>query len=207
MDCAFYSKLCKKLLVQNYPTFYWFNDGEIVDAIPEERTAKELLKFAINKTGTRSKREVLESKINNVDISSIPEIYGKDFQSKISNGITLVTFCVPWCSHCQKALSEMVELQNFFSENTTVSICKLDCSNEVQNGDICFTELDNGVPTINLYFNGELIVSDYGGISFHELKDMIIGNTGSAVDLADWKIKEKAAKKLRKVEKSQTQHK
>jgi len=75
----------------------------------------------------------------------------------------------------------------------------IDCSND-ENGDICFLNLNNGVPMVNFYCKGQLVVKDYHGATVEDLKSMVAGNCGPNSDPARWKIEEKERKKKRKDE-------
>lgn len=133
-------------------------------------------------------------------IDNVTEILEKDYNSTIAFDVTLITFCVPWCSQCKRALSTMVELKNHFVNDTIVKIVKLDCSKD-ENREICFTQLNNGVPTTNLYCSGRLAVYDYHGESFEEVRDMIVSNCGESHERLTWKDRERERKKKRKEQK------
>lgn len=195
-DCAHFSKICRSYAIKNYPTFIWVDDGEIIESIPKERAAKQLVSYARKKCASRPKREIGAEEIAT---DNITEIVGRDYNSTIALDVTLVVFCVPWCSQCKQALSLMVELRNHFQNNTKVKIVKLDCSKD-ENREICFTQLNNGVPTTNLYCNGQLTVYDYHGDRFEEVKDMIECNCGESHERLTWKKRDRERKKKKKEE-------
>lgn len=194
LDCAYYSKICRSFVIKNYPTFLWIENGEIIESIPEERAARQLIAFAKKKLPERQKREIVGDESSS---DNITEIYGQDYKSTIALDITLITFCVPWCSQCKRALSRMVELRNHFGNQTKVKIVKIDCSKD-ENREICFTQLNNGVPTTNLYCSGVLTVYDYHGESFDEVKDMIESNCGESHEKLHWTERERERKRKRK---------
>lgn len=172
LDCASYSKVCKAFVVKNFPTFVWVEDGEVIESLGKEMSVKELVSYAKRKISYRLKREVTEAEQSEGCSDGITEVRGEDFSSTISTGCTLVIFCVPWCNYCRSALSTMLKLQNHFSDVQTFKTVKCDCSLDA-NADTCFIELSNGVPMVNLYCNGEVVVTDYHGTSYEELEDMI----------------------------------
>lgn len=197
IDCASYNQVCKAFVVKNFPTFVWVEDGDVVESIPREMTVKELVSYAKKKVSYRLKREVVDLENSEGFSDNITEVRGGEFESTIASGCTLVTFCVPWCNFCKSALSTMLELQSHFSDDQTFKIVKCDCSKDV-NGDTCFAELSNGVPTVNLYCNGNLVISDYHGMSFEELEDMIKSNIGDPSKAGNWKVRELDRKKKRR---------
>ena len=204
LDCADFSKTCKVFNIKNYPTFLWIEDGEIVDAIPKECSMKTLIEYIKKKVPSRQKREAPEDPEPPATI--VQEINGTDFVERIRNGITLVKFCVPGCPHCPQSLQTMVELKEEFANDPTYNFYRLDCS-KPENEAICYEELDNGVPALNLYRNLEMVVDDYQGLTIEEIKDMLIGNTGNEDDLAEWKEREKERRIKRKEDRHEQRRK
>lgn len=75
-DCALFSKVCKSFHIKNYPTFAWFDDGDIIESIPKECSCKSLVNYALKKSTMRRKREISEV----ASVNNITEIYESEVQ-------------------------------------------------------------------------------------------------------------------------------
>jgi thioredoxin domain-containing protein 5 len=169
LDCAFYSKICKKFQVKSYPSYLLFNNGSIEERFTGEISVRDLVKYvrAIDSDSGRVKREASETLLELTDI---------DFNSTISTGTTaLVVFYAPFCKYTANLLEIFHKLSDYFINNSNITIAKVDCTKEI-NKEICFYEVQNGVPTVNLY-NGTRIIDDYNGLTYVELKDLLFSHS------------------------------
>lgn len=206
-DCATYGSVCRKFGIKHYPTFFLFEDGKPRVEISTGIVVTKLLQLAAKKykddesdedfeplkDSTEEEKETEKpkskkrSKRSAKPETSIKEIFGSNFKAATAGKVSLVSFCVPWCQSCQKIMSSMTELSHHFKESE-VKLAHVDCNNDL-NSDICFQELSNGVPLLNLYCNGEVRVKDFSGSSFEELKDMISSNCGDPAVAEAWKTR------------------
>lgn len=193
-DCAKYSKICNAFNIQQYPTFIWLNNGEIVDNFEGERSAKQLISYGKKLARRRPKRGAKELKEFQ---SYIREITSKEFLSTIAENTTLVTFCVPWCVHCRHNLVKLADVEKRFVDEPEIKIVKIDCNKDV-NSDLCIRYLHSGVPTNTLFVNGVKIVNDYHRDSIEEFEDMMRSNSKGPAERSAWKKQEKERKKIRK---------
>lgn len=169
----------------------------MTDEISGHRSVNELVQFAWNKLSRRYKRD-LESSGND----NLPEIYEENFNSTIASGTTIVSFCVPWCTHCQHVLDHLSEAKQNLIDDPNIKIFKCDCTNE-DNYAICFAEINKGVPTTSLYVNGERRIHDYSRATAEEFEDMIRSNAADDPDvIKKWKKRDRERKKKRRAQKN-----
>lgn len=187
LDCAIEKESCKSLKIDNYPTFISSSVGEILGRIRRERTVKQLLTYANKKFASRSRREVNGSSNAVLDISE------KDFSATTAEETTLVIFCVSWCKQCQKIIKTLNEIKPELDDK--IKMVRIDCSLK-DNADVCFTEISNGVPTMNLYCNGKVTLKDRDELKVEELKDMMESGCGSNEDLMKWRARVEKRKSL-----------
>lgn len=83
------------------------------------------------------------------------------FKSEIeSQDLILVKFYAPWCGHCKRLAPEYEDAATrLASEDPSVPLAKVDCTNESGGKDICAQNDVQGYPTVKIYRNGQ--ASDY----------------------------------------------
>lgn len=69
-DCALYRKICRSYSVENYPTFMWIDNGEIIDSIPKSCSTKKLVDFALDKSSKGQKSAISGNTLDTVDNNS-----------------------------------------------------------------------------------------------------------------------------------------
>lgn len=194
LDCAVQEKTCESLEIDNYPTFISSANGEILGRMARTRTVEQMVKYGKKKfTVRKSKSEAIDEPKGVPN--DIQEISSSNFSSTIATGTTLVVFCVPWCKYCQNITKTLNELKPELDDN--IKMKRMNC-NHKDNADICFNEVTNGVPTMNLYCNGSVVLKDYEESTAEELKDMLKSGCGDAHDLTKWKAREEQRKNFGK---------
>jgi thiol-disulfide isomerase/thioredoxin len=97
-----------------------------------------------------------------------------------------------WCPHCQHDLDLMTEVQEQCHEES-VKFVLINCA-KILNLDLCFDELINGVPTINVFIDGKRTVKNYQGTTVKKFNDMITAHLGGPSVVKEWKAAMKARK-------------
>lgn len=174
-----------------------------MDEISEESSVRSLIDYGLKqisrmKKSVRSKREVSDDE-NIGKPETAPALFGENFKSTIATGVSLVTFCTDWCTHCTYVSNQVHKLQKRFKNEPEIKFYRVDCALK-ENYELCFDELANGVPTTHLYENGKRIVDDYQSDSTDVLEDMVRSNIGQdegAISL--WKKREHKRRKARRV--------
>lgn len=143
-----------------------FDNGTIADRIAGDVSVNDLIKYVRGAATSRVKRESTDN---------VLELTGVDFNKATSTGISLIAFYAPFSKYTAGLLETLQNLSTYFINNSNITIAKVDCSKGI-NKDICFFEVQNGVPSANLY-NGTRLIVDYNGLTYDELKDLLFSHS------------------------------
>lgn len=129
---------------------------------------------------------VIESKSKFVEFSA------ENFTENANPNVTFLMMYAPWCEFCSELRNILKKIAAKNAMNSAITIGEIDCMND-QNKDFCFDQKIQGVPTLNLYRNGELLLNDYRGTSLEVLDDCILSHLTNK-GIKKWKRRE--AKRL-----------
>ena len=101
------------------------------------------------------------------------ELTGSNFESTLSEGISLVDFWAPWCGPCRMIAPIIEELAEDF--DGTAKICKVNTDEEQ---DIAVKFGIRSIPTIMFFKDGEMVDQVVGAQSKQALADKINGLLG-----------------------------
>jgi thioredoxin 1 len=96
------------------------------------------------------------------------ELTGADFESTLSEGVSLVDFWAPWCGPCRMIAPIIEELAADFDGKA--KICKVNTDEEQ---DIAVKFGIRSIPTIMFFKNGEMVDQIVGAQSKQALADKI----------------------------------
>ncbi|CAO1626393.1 unnamed protein product [Sympodiomycopsis kandeliae] len=91
-----------------------------------------------------------------------------NFQSELSDSLSLVEFYSPYCIHCKRfapTFANLASIQEHLEEYK-FKIRRVNC---VASGDLCKDQGITGYPTLNLYLNGNKVEEYQGDRSFENL--------------------------------------
>jgi thiol-disulfide isomerase/thioredoxin len=160
--------------------------GDIVQEIDEEMTKEKAIEVAKKEIGSKSRRRRdAEEKFS----GNIKQIFADEFEETIATGVTVILFGMAWCPHCQSDLQLMTNVQNQ-NKLENVSFYLINCKS-MENVNLCFDELANGIPTINTYLDGKRIVKDFKGSNVYQFNRMLKAHVSGGDALAAWKKAEK----------------
>ncbi|QSZ40960.1 thioredoxin [Sulfurimonas aquatica] len=96
------------------------------------------------------------------------ELTSSDFESTLSEGVSLVDFWAPWCGPCRMIAPVIEELAEDF--DGTAKICKVNTDEEQ---DIAVKFGIRSIPTIMFFKDGEMVDQVVGAQSKQALADKI----------------------------------
>ncbi|AOA02561.1 thioredoxin family protein [Carnobacterium maltaromaticum] len=101
-----------------------------------------------------------------------------NFQTEISNGLTLVDFWGEWCSSCQRLSAVLTSVAPLFSDDQ-IKMAKLNVN---QNKQIAEAYQIMSIPTMVLFKNGEPIEKITGYLPREVLIDYLNNRTSQPSD-------------------------
>ena len=91
------------------------------------------------------------------------------------SGVSFIMLYAPWCDFCSELRSILKKIALKNGLNPAITIGEINCMQK-DNKEFCFDHNVQGVPTLNLYRNGELLLSDYRGTTLDEIEDCIMSH-------------------------------
>lgn len=125
--------------------------------------------------------------------SKFLELSAGNFSENLNpSGVTLIMMYAPWCEFCKdlRIILKKVALKN--GANSAITIGGVDCTKD-ENKMLCFAQNVKGVPTLNLYKNGELLLNDYRGMTLERIDDAVVSHL-TAKGMKKWKRREEKRK-------------
>jgi len=125
--------------------------------------------------------------------SKFLELSAGNFSENLNpSGVTLIMMYAPWCQFCKdlRIILKKVALKN--GSNAAITIGGVDCTNGA-NKQLCYDQKVNGVPCLNLYKNGELLLNDYRGMTLERIDDAVVSHLNDK-DIKKWKRREEKRK-------------
>lgn len=109
------------------------------------------------------------------------------------SGVTLIMMYAPWSLYCDEMRKKLRRVALKHEKNSLITIGEIDCVNNVENEKLCLAEKMKGIPTLNVYRSGKLLINDYKGRTFEELNDCIVSHlTDKGVE--KWKQRDRLRK-------------
>jgi len=151
--------------ITNYPTILVLYEGQLLGDYSGERTAVKIFNWSLETyQNSIIKKELGEDTVN---INNIPNkglydhnkndnvvrLFGSNFAETIKEGVWLVEFYTPWCSHCKILKTEWVKLAKSTYGNYNVASLNMDTDTQGINFFV------DAYPTIFLYYNGKKIAN------------------------------------------------
>ncbi|MFA5485216.1 MAG: thioredoxin [Candidatus Pacearchaeota archaeon] len=82
----------------------------------------------------------------------VKNLTSENFETQISNGITVIDFWAPWCGPCQMMAPVFEELSNEFENKISFAKVNVD-----ENKDLSIQYNIRGIPTLLIFKEGKLI--------------------------------------------------
>lgn len=171
------------------------------DEVSDESVTVKATKGTTRVVTTQKVMQVLKSsKFKAKYLELVPANFTKSLNA---NGVSFVMLYAPWCHFCDE-MRDLLKLILIKHEKTSfITIGQMDCVNK-DHEKFCTDQEMQGVPTMNVYRNGKLLLNDYQGNTFEELEDCILSHmTDEAID--KWEDREDEREKKRKAEKKKRQ--
>lgn len=121
------------------------------------------------------------------------ELSANNFTDNLnSDGVTLVMLYAPWCTFCSelRGILKKVAMKNGL--NPAITIGEINCD-ATENRDLCADQDIQGVPTLNLYRNGDILLHDYKGTTLEELDDCVVSHLNDK-EIKKWRRRESKRK-------------
>lgn len=108
--------------------------------------------------------------------SEFLELSASNFTKNLNPiGVTLVMMYATWCHKCDEIRETLKKVVARHQKSSLIRIGEIDCMH-TDNEEFCSEQQMQGVPTINVYRNGKLILNDYKGTTIDELEDCFISH-------------------------------
>ncbi|XP_045521292.1 thioredoxin domain-containing protein 5 homolog isoform X2 [Pieris brassicae] len=100
----------------------------------------------------------------------VARITEETFETFLQKDLVFVNYFAPWCAHCMQLNPLWLKLGEKFQNESRVLIADVDC---VRSKTVCEMEKINGLPTLILYKNKEIVSLENGGQPFESLVTLV----------------------------------
>ncbi|CAK1541281.1 unnamed protein product [Leptosia nina] len=168
VNCMLNEMTCKNFDIKQYPYLLWIVNGRIMGVSIEMYTLAELTEYVEKMLLTENHDpEKFMKKKKALPVARITE---ETFETFLQKDLVFVNYFAPWCAHCMQLSPLWIKLGEKFQNESRVLIADVDC---VRSKTVCEMEKINGLPTLILYKNKEIVSVENGGRPFESLVTLV----------------------------------
>lgn len=130
---------------------------------------------------------------------SFLELAANNFTAKVhKKGVAFVMLYAPWSHYCDEIRSVLKKLALKYKVNRQIMIGQINCINQA-NENLCQAQEMLGIPTLNVYRDGELLLNNFTGHTLAEIEDCLLSHRNDQ-ELAKWQKRIAERERLAKLE-------
>ncbi|XP_022126453.2 thioredoxin domain-containing protein 5 homolog [Pieris rapae] len=168
VNCMLSEMTCKNFDIKQYPYLLWIVNGRIMGVAVEMYTLDELKEY-VQKMLLAENHDP-EKFMKKKKVLPVARITEETFETFLQKDLVFVNYFAPWCAHCMQLSPLWFKLGEKFQNESRVLIADVDC---FRSKTVCEMEKINGLPTLILYKNKEIVSLENGGRPFESLVALV----------------------------------
>ncbi|XP_041968407.1 thioredoxin domain-containing protein 5 homolog [Aricia agestis] len=167
VNCIENEVTCRNFDVKEYPYLVWMVNGRIMGIANEHNL--EGLKEYVEKMLLAENHDP-DKFMKKKKAFPVARISEETFETFLQKELVFVNYFAPWCAHCMQLNPLWIKLGERFQNESRVIIADIDCG---RSKTICEVEKINGLPTLVLYKNKEIVSVENGGQPLDSLISLV----------------------------------
>ncbi|XP_032516166.2 thioredoxin domain-containing protein 5 homolog [Danaus plexippus] len=167
INCYHNEITCQNFDIKQYPLLLWIVNGRIMGQT-DMKTLPQLQEYV--KKMLLTENHDPEKFVKKKKALPVARISEETFETFLENELVYVNYFAPWCAHCMQLSPLWLKLGERFQNESRVIIADIDCA---QSKTICEVEKINGLPTLILYKNKNIVNVEHGSKPLESLITLV----------------------------------